>query len=128
MGLAVAAASACGLFGPTSDDFVIAVDSIGGPLAVSAAVAFDQRLYGMVGPNGCYSLREVRMTRSPASAEVTVVGRRRNGAVCTQEPVYLGGVAVTIVPPVMDPFTLRVRQPDGSTLTKTIRVVSQQAP
>lgn len=87
---------------------------------VSGGAAFQLFFYGPVGPNACYRFKAFRMTRSSAAADITVVGESVTG-LCPQVPVYLSGEPLTIAPPVSDPFTLRVHQPNGAVLTRIIR-------
>jgi hypothetical protein len=90
------------------------------PGAVSGGAAFDVFFFGPVGPDGCHRFKAFRTNRSSTEANVTVVGQRVTGE-CTQAPVYLSGEPLTIAPPVTDPFTLRVHQPNGAVLTRIIR-------
>ena len=120
---ATIALTACGLLGPERREFVIHVDSIGGPTTVSGSASFQQLFYGFVGSDGCYSFTEFRMTRTSTEADVTVVGEHATGGGdCTTAIVTLDGEPLTIDPPVSGPFTLRVHQPDGTVLTRVIQV------
>lgn len=113
----------CGLLGPERREFLIQVDSVAGPTSVPANAAFQQFFHGFVGSDGCYAFKEFSVTRSSTSADVAVVGEQVTGAGdCTTAVVYLNGKALTIAPPISDPFTLRVHQRDGGILTKIIRV------
>ena len=114
------AVAGCDMLGPDTREFVIRIDSIKAPGAVSGGAAFDVKFYGFVGPNGCYSFKEFRVEKSSSSADITVLGERTTG-LCAQALVFLTGQPLTIQPPVSDPFTLRVRQPDGTILSSTIR-------
>lgn len=115
--------SGCGLLGPERRSYVIQVDSIAGPTSVPANVAFVQFFHGFVGPDGCHVFKEFMVTRSPTSADVTVVGEEvTGGGDCTTALVFLDGKALTINPPIDDPFTIRVHQRDGRLLTKIIKV------
>jgi hypothetical protein len=115
--------SGCGLLGPERREFVIQVDSIAGPTSVPPNAAFQQFFYGTVGVDGCHGFKEFSVTRSSTSADITVVGQQvTGGGDCTASVVFLNGKALTINPPISDPFTLRVHQRDGGVLTKIIRV------
>lgn len=113
------AAAGCDLLAP-KPEFTIHIDSVRAPGAVSGGAAFEVLFFGPVGPNGCHRFKSFRTNRSSSDADVTVVGQRVTGT-CTQMPVYLSGEPLTIAPPVADPFTLRVHQPNGTVLTRTIR-------
>ena len=113
--------ASCGLLGPGDREFVIQVDSIAGPTAVSGNAVFQQFFYGGVGPDGCHQFKEFRVARGSTTADITVVGQEfRGGGDCTTLVVYMRGEPLTLDPPTNDPFTLRVHQRDGSVLTKII--------
>jgi hypothetical protein len=120
----VAIVAACGdPFSPGSQDYIIKVDSVAGPGAVSGGAPFTVYVYGFVGGNGCHQFKEFQVDRSAGAADITVVGHREGGTgtLCTQNIVMLDGEPLTISPPITDPFLLRFHQPDKTILTKTIR-------
>ena len=104
-------------------EFVIGVDSISGPTAVSGGAPFELRLWGTIGPDECHSLIAVRTTRADARLDVTAIGQSftRGGGLCRPLRQEMRGAVLRVDPPVPDPFTVIVHQPDGSTLTRTIR-------
>ena len=108
------------LFGPDRREFVIAIDSISAPGAVSGGAPWQVLFYGPIGPNTCHSFKEFKVMRSASSADVTVIGQSVDGT-CGQMPQFLDGMALTIEPPVSDPFTLRVHQPNRSVLPTLVR-------
>jgi hypothetical protein len=114
------AATGCDVFAPGQREFVIRIDSVRAPGAVSGGAAFQILFYGPVGPDGCYRFKEFQLSRTSGNADITAVGEKVDGT-CTQMPVYMSGQALTIDPPVTDPFTFRVHQPDGAIMTRTIR-------
>jgi len=116
--------SACDLVGPNRREFVVQIDSLSGPTAVSGGAAFEQFLFGGLGPDGCYHLKAVLLTQSTTNADITVVGEHTSGGsvMCPASPVGLEGRPVKFTPPVTDPFTIRVHQPNGAVLTRIIRV------
>jgi hypothetical protein len=119
---ALVAFAGCGVLSPDRREFVIRIDSIGGPSAVSRSTSFQQSFYGFVGSDGCYRFKEFRVTRGATGADITVVGEHlTGGGACTQAVVFLRGEPLTIDQPISDPFTLRVHQPDGAVLTRVIR-------
>jgi hypothetical protein len=107
---------------PEEREFVIAVDSVRAPGAVSGGAAFDVAFFGTIGTSGCYAFKEFRVTKSTTAADITLIGvyRSKTGT-CTDVLMLLGGRQFTISPPVADPFELRVHQPDNSLLVKTVR-------
>ena len=118
-------ASSCNLVPPGQSELVIHVDSVTGPTAVSGSVAFESRLWGHVGPDGCWSFKELRTTRVAAQVDVTVIGQHIDGAgppgiACLDMPVALDGVMLRVDPIVPNPFAIIVHEPDGSTIVRKI--------
>jgi hypothetical protein len=113
--------SGCDILGG-DERFVVRVDSISAPAAVDAGTALEVRFHGWVGPNGCSSLSRVEKRAAPQLLEIRFHGVRRGGN-CTQMPVPLEH-AERAEPPLSDPFTIRVLQPDGATLERVVRVGS----
>jgi hypothetical protein len=101
-------------------EFTVRVDSITGPTAVSGGIATEQRLWGLVGPSGCTSLTQIRMTRVSSTMDVTVIGQRDGNVACRSGSTTLNGVVVRIEPLILFDFMLIVHQPDGSTLVRRI--------
>ncbi|MEP7381584.1 MAG: hypothetical protein ABI910_07850 [Gemmatimonadota bacterium] len=115
--------SRCVLATDTGGQFVVRVDSIGLPATASGNTAFDVRLYGAVGPNLCFRVQSVRAQEDSTHLDITVFGAKRDsGGDCLQMPASLDGRPVTVAPPIRDPFTVRVHQPDGSVLSQSLRV------
>jgi hypothetical protein len=105
---------------PGRTSFIVLVDSITGPTAVSGGVAFESRLWGSIGPNGCFSLKELNTTRVPAQVDVTVIGLLTHAELCTQAPVALDGAILRVEPIIPSSFAIVVHQPDGSLLVRRI--------
>jgi hypothetical protein len=101
-------------------EFTVRVDSISGPTAVSGGAAWQQQLWGTVGPSGCTTFKELRTTRAATQMDVTVIGQRVDGAACGAGSALLNGLAVTVGPTIATHFTLVVHQPNGSTLSRSI--------
>jgi hypothetical protein len=112
----------CDILGSGDESFVVRVDSISAPAAVDAGTVLDVQFHGYVGPNGCSSLSRVEKRAAPQLLEIRFHGVRRSGN-CTQMPVSLEHAERT-EPPLSDPFTIRVLQPDGATLERVVRVGS----
>jgi hypothetical protein len=118
----VVALSSCSwITGSDDDEYRIRVDSIAVPASVGASDTLRVTLYGYVGSSGCYSLDRIDALRRNHSLELTVWGRHRTGGniVCTQAVVFLRE-PYAIPPPFADPFSVVIRQPDGSHLTVAV--------
>jgi hypothetical protein len=119
----VGQASCSWITGVDDDEFRIRVDSIVAPASVGVNDTLRLTLYGFVGPSGCYSLDRIDAHRTTHSIELTVRGRHRSGrgVACTQAMVFLNHL-YAVPPPLGIPFSVQVRQPDGSLLTRPIPV------
>ncbi len=113
-------ASGCGILEGDATRFIVRVDSIVAPASVGPEGPLVVRFLGMIGPNGCSRLAEVPSGRSPGLLEVQFHGELRDG-VCTQEPVLLD-YQQELAPPFLDPFVIRVLQPSGPPLERSVPV------
>lgn len=116
-----ASVGACGLLAPDTTEFVIRVDSIESPDSIAAGNALTARFSGPIGPDLCSSLDRVEKHLTANTLELRFHGARKDGGHCPAQPAALDHVE-TIAPPVEDPFTIRVLQPDGVPLEKVVRV------
>ena len=125
---ALSALTACSTTSVEPREFVIAIDSVAAPLEVAADQPLVVRLFGRVGPNGCYRLNRVESFRESGRVSITAIGEetRASGGNCTAAPVALAGDSVVVAPPFQDPFTVRVARPGGAPGegwdTRTVRV------
>ena len=110
----------CGLLDST-DSFVIRVDSISAPASIALADTLTARFFGSVGSDGCSRLERVEKRRDEGLIELRFHGTRKGGVDCIQMPVSLDHEE-RIVPPLPDPFTIRVLQPDGAPLERVVGV------
>jgi hypothetical protein len=114
--------ASCGIFGPSQASFLIRVDSIGAPNAITASESLTAHFYGTIGPDGCWSLADVDRHATSATLDVTFHGEHqvRSGNDCTSAPVALNH-AEAVAPPLGTPFTITVHQPDGSLLRRVVK-------
>jgi hypothetical protein len=117
IGLALAG---CGLFGPSVERYIIRVDQIIVPRVTTAGDTLWVRFQGAIGPSGCYWLARVDRKVSRTSLDVTFRGEHED-ALCTQAPVALD-YTIPVPPPLQDPFTITVHQPDLSVMTRVVAV------
>jgi hypothetical protein len=116
--LAGASITACATE-PEERQFVIKVDSVRAPAAVSGDAPFELEFFGRIG-GGCSSFKEYRLTKSSAAADITLIGVDAIRT-CPDVVRTLNGMKVIISHPITDPFELRVHQPKGEILSKIIR-------
>ncbi len=116
--------ASCGALSTEPREFTIAIDSITTPEQTRADVALTVRLWGAVGPSGCFQFHRAEVSKSGAQATVTAIGQEKRGIgiACTMMPVALAGESVVISPPFSDPFEIRVRTRDGQWISRTVRV------
>ena len=114
--------SGCGLLDSGTDSFVIRVDSISAPDAVAPADTLTARFFGGIGPDLCSRLVRVEKRSEPGVLEVRFHGERdEDGGDCLQLARFLDHEE-EILPPLEDPFTIRVLQPDGAPLERVVRI------
>jgi hypothetical protein len=110
--------AACGIIEST-ETFTVRVDSIELPRSVNGTEGFMVRFSGTIGPDGCSRVAEVVTQRTPDLLEVAFWGERHSGGECLQMPATLQHEE-EVSPPYDLPFTVRVQQPDGSMLERTV--------
>ncbi len=108
-------------FGSGTERFLIAVNSIAAPDTIAPSDTLTARFLGSIGSDGCSGLDRVERSRSTGLLELRFHGVRSEGGYCPQQPQPLDHVE-EVLPPVEDPFIIRVIQPDGSALEKVVRV------
>lgn len=116
-------AAGCSIVTPSElVPFIIRVDSVTTVGTVSRSAPLQLRFWGPIG-NSCDGFREIVATRNGATLEVTVMGQHLTNATCADVLVSLGPDAVYVVnPPIQDPFTVRVRRPDGTALVLDLTI------
>lgn len=109
-----------------SSNYVVEVESIQAPDTVASDQAFDIRLLGEVGPDGCHSLADIATAPAADSIGIQVIGLQEvsSDQECTQQTVPLDEtVQVDPDPSHEDPFIIHIVQPQGvEPLTDTVHV------
>lgn len=122
--LLLAASSACSnVLGTKTERFIIAVNDISVPDTIAPGETLNARFAGNIGPDGCSRLDRVERNRSAGLLELRFHGIRKLdvNTDCTLMQVKLEHVE-HLLPPIEDPFMIRVIQPDGSALERVVRV------
>lgn len=113
----------CSLENKTQQPFLIYADSIQAPDTVDAGVVFEVKLFGIIGPNGCYMLEKIYSYQNYEN-EIMIEPWGvyiYEGAPCSPGITYLNGkTEITITEP--GDYTLKVIRPDYSFLDKAITV------
>ena len=120
----VIAALATACTEPDNREFIIRADSVVTPGAWSGGAPMKTYVYARVGPNSCWSFKEFRVESDTHLARVKIIGTHVDGpgVGCRAMPTSMNGTELVIQPYMLDPFELRILQPDGTTLSKTIRM------
>ncbi|NMC39452.1 MAG: hypothetical protein GYA41_14115 [Bacteroidales bacterium] len=113
----------CSLETKTQQPFLIYADSIQSPDTVDAGVVFEVKLFGIIGPNGCYKLEKIYSYQNYEN-EVMIEPWGvyiYDGTACSAGISYLTGkTEITITEP--GDYTLKVIRPDYTYLDKTVTV------
>jgi hypothetical protein len=109
--------------GADEDVYRIRVDSISAPAKVGSLDTLRIVLHGVVGPDGCYRFDRIESRRLVDGVELAVWGVHDTSrdVGCTLMVVPLNE-SHEILPPFPLPFTLFVRQPDGSRMERPIPI------
>lgn len=113
----------CDPTGVTTKRFVVRVDSISAPDSITPTEALTVRFWGNLGPDLCSRLDRVDKHRFAGGIELRFHGvRATGGGDCLQMPAALQHDEM-VAPPLENPFTIRVLQPDGvPPLERQVRV------
>lgn len=113
----------CNLETKTQQSFLIYADSIQAPDTVDAGVVFEVKLFGIIGPNGCYKLEKIYSYQNYEN-EVMIEPWGvyiYDGAACPTGITYLNSkTEITITEP--GDYTLKVLRPDYTFLDEAITV------
>jgi hypothetical protein len=111
----------CSLDTKTIEPYLIQVDSIMAPDTVAPKTVFDIKLYGIVGPNGCYSLEKAYcFVTNDKNISIEVRGTYRyDGKSCPEGIVKLDTKVETNVP-TTGIYTIKILKQDNSYLEKKL--------
>lgn len=112
--------SGCDIVSPSGDTSIVRVDSVTVLASGATSTVVPVRFWGIVGSDGCSSLKSVERTAWSDSTRLRFVAERIN-ATCTLMPVPLEHIEV-ITAGTSDVFTVIVRQPDNSMLRISVPV------
>lgn len=112
---------ACRLSDDDNEYFTIRVDNVIAPDSIDALATLLVRFTGKIGPDQCSRFDHVEQRSIGAGVEFHFRGARKRNSDCGQMPVSLY-YERRLPPPLPDPYTIRVVQPDGTNLEKVIRV------
>ncbi len=122
LALALALIAGSGCWNPFASDrerITLAVSEIDAPAEIGATARLAITLTVVTG--GCKRFDRIQADRSANRLTLTVRGWDTPDANCTAD-IRFEPRPYEAVPPFADPFTIAVRQPDGSELTREVRV------
>ena len=105
-----------------SELFIVKVDSIQVPSIIEKDDTLRIRCYGTIGTNGGYSFAYFEDELEPLELELTVWGKYNPVRAHTDVMVYLEGREYRLVVTRRGQLEIRVHQPDGSVLKRTVLV------
>ncbi len=112
--------------------FIVQIDSVLVPSSVEPDEPTMLKLFGIIGPNLCYRFKGFEAEKTNSRLDLTVFGivpdlmnlRCAAAISVLRGEDHSQGKEYFVAPPLSDPFLVVIHQPDGSTLEKTIRVLS----
>jgi hypothetical protein len=107
---------------PDPVGFMVRVDSFHAPAALALTDTLRLKLFASIGPDDCHDLDRIDVARTASTVAVAVYGLHTNAGFCLARPSRLHGWEHKVPPPFPEDFTVEVHQPDGSRLSRTVRV------
>jgi hypothetical protein len=105
------------------EPFLIKVDSIHVPNALVSNTPFDIDFFGTIGSDGCYRFESFKNSVSSKDVLIEAWGSYDGKAgACPTVMVYLTGNKLSVTVPVPGYYSIKIKQPDNSTLSKQITV------
>lgn len=105
-----------------TDAPVAEVDSLDAPAEIASSDTLSVHLYGLVGPNGCYSLDRIEEERTPGRVTLRPVVHHRTGGACTMALVALDERHRVVPPFEKGSLEIVVPQPDRPDVTAQVTV------
>jgi hypothetical protein len=103
--------------------FLIKVDSIHVPNTILSNTPFDIDFFGTIGSNGCHKFESFQTSVNNTDFMIEAWGSRDNkNGVCPTVMVYLTGYKLIVTISTSGNYTLKIKQPDNTFLSKEITV------
>lgn len=107
----------------TPDSFIIKVDSIHVPHVITSKNPFDIELFGIIGTDGCHSFSQYIYSLGSNCLRIEALGNYDYRAgLCPAIMVYLDGHKLNVTIPLPGIYTIKIREPDYTFLTRQITV------
>ncbi len=113
--------------GPTTEEFVIAIDSIIHADTITVGGTLSIKFYGLVGPNGCYAFDRLspeylQVTDTTGELKITSYGIHTFNDVCPDNEVYMNGTELVVSDIPLGKLEIKAMQPDGTALSQFVIV------
>lgn len=105
------------------DPYLIKVDSIHIPGFISSNVPFEIEFFGKIAGDGCHIFKEFTQALTNKDINIEAWGNYLDySGVCPTVEVYLTGHNLTVTLPSSGIYSIKIKQPDNSSLEKQITV------
>ncbi len=108
--------------GPEVEEFIIQIDSMIHADTISLGNDLEIKLYGLIGPNGCYEFDRFVPEFVTGKLTVTSWGKHTIQDMCTEEIVYMTGKKLFVSDLPAGSSTVTAIQPDGTELSQEVYV------
>lgn len=108
--------------GPKIEEFIIKIDSMVHPDTINFGDTLIIKLYGMVGPDGCYAFDRLEGEFISNELFVTSWGIHTFNEDCTQAIVYMNGEEAGVTGLDIGTYILNAVQPDGSNISQNVYI------
>lgn len=103
--------------------FLIKVDSISIPQAISSGTPFNIGFFGTIGGDGCHTFKEFKQTSESNNIILEAWGNLDvQSTACTTVMMFLGGRSMPLTIQTPGVYNLKVKQPDNTFLIRQITV------
>ena len=107
---------------PTQEYYVIKVDSIIHPDTITVGDTLKIKFYGLVGNNSCYQFAQWNNSFDVDLIQLTTMGLHYLDRDCVDGITYLNGAEYQLRGVPKGPYTIKIVQPDNSTLDSPLYV------
>lgn len=125
LGLHVGACDEDAAVPPVDRYFAVAIDSVQVPEAVTLGEPIRARLFGVVGPTGCYAYEGAEVALQGHDVYIAARGRLyiAPGAACSQMVVFMRGEPVAVYPADAGTYRLYFRHGEPEYLERVVEVL-----
>lgn len=108
--------------GPTTENFVIQIDSVIHPDTISVGEILKIKFYGTIGPNSCYNFSSWSNYFETDLIQITTIGVHFLDQDCVGSSVTLNGAEYQLTGVPAGDYTIKIVQPNDSTMNSPLHV------